>query len=152
MVHAGVVAVTLTVAEEARLFPRIRLTPGGCWEWTGARSKGGFYNRGESPGYGMVLFRGRLRMVYAVMYEAFVGEAPAKESGDCLDHLCRNHACCNPAHLERVSQRENKLRGQSVCADNARKTHCIRGHEFTPENIYSYRGKRHCRECRRSRR
>ena len=27
------------------------------------------------------------------------------------------------------------------------KTHCKRGHEFTPENTYFYRGARHCRSC-----
>ena len=28
-------------------------------------------------------------------------------------------------------------------------THCRNGHEYTPENVYLYRGKRHCRQCRR---
>ena len=33
----------------------------------------------------------------------------------------------------------------------ASRTHCIRGHEFTPENtIYPKEGGRACRECRRS--
>jgi diadenosine tetraphosphatase ApaH/serine/threonine PP2A family protein phosphatase len=27
------------------------------------------------------------------------------------------------------------------------KTHCIHGHEFTPENTYSYHGKRVCKTC-----
>lgn len=32
----------------------------------------------------------------------------------------------------------------------AKKTHCPRGHEYTPENTYAHpSGKRHCRECRR---
>lgn len=31
---------------------------------------------------------------------------------------------------------------------NADKTHCVNGHEFTPENTYLWRGKRKCIECR----
>lgn len=30
-------------------------------------------------------------------------------------------------------------------------THCSRGHEFTPENTYVFRGGRQCRECNRRR-
>jgi hypothetical protein len=38
---------------------------------------------------------------------------------------------------------------------NQTKTHCIRGHEFTPENTYVYRGRkgrlcRCCRACKRT--
>jgi hypothetical protein len=41
-------------------------------------------------------------------------------------------------------------------AINAAKTHCIHGHEFTPENTYwitTHPGKlwRHCKECQRLR-
>lgn len=31
-----------------------------------------------------------------------------------LDHLCRQPACCNPDHLEAVSQAENCRRGKST--------------------------------------
>jgi hypothetical protein len=30
------------------------------------------------------------------------------------------------------------------------RTHCKRGHEFTPENTYLYRNQRLCKECRRA--
>lgn len=36
-------------------------------------------------------------------------------------------------------------------AENAAKTACVRGHEFTPENTYDARGKRECRACHRGR-
>jgi len=34
-----------------------------------------------------------------------------------------NRRCVNPDHLEPVTRRENILRGQSLMAHNARKTH-----------------------------
>ena len=112
-----------------------------CWLWTGA--KGG-------DGYGMhgVTEDGRryTRQVHRLAYTLAVGEIP---DGLTIDHLCRNRLCCNPNHLEVVSIRENILRGDGVAANNARKTHCPRGHEYTEENTYVYRKKRHCRECGR---
>jgi hypothetical protein len=51
--------------------------------------------------------------------------------------------CCNPEHLEAVTQVENLRRQQMAI------THCRRGHEFTPENTYVPPGtsKRQCRAC-----
>ncbi|QZE10899.1 hypothetical protein SEA_CHISANAKITSUNE_112 [Gordonia phage ChisanaKitsune] len=60
--------------------------------------------------------------------------------------------CVNPWHVRPVTQKENVLRSEiAIAAVNARKTHCDHGHEFTPENTYEYRGKRHCRVCQRKR-
>jgi hypothetical protein len=46
----------------------------------------------------------------------------------------------------RKPQRNRKPR---TAPGNASKTHCIRGHEFTPENTYVHNGRRACRECKR---
>ena len=70
------------------------------------------------------------------------------------DHLCKNHRCWEPAHLEPVHRLENIRRGDSPSALNARKTHCLNGHPFNDANTYiSPRGRRECRPCcaRRSR-
>jgi hypothetical protein len=80
-----------------------------------------------------------------VAYELAIGPIP---EGLTIDHLCRNRGCVNPAHLEAVTNRTNLLRGDGIAALNARKTHCKRGHEFTPENTYVWReGTRACRAC-----
>lgn len=76
----------------------------GCWEWTGTKNKAG-YGKVYDPAND-----GKPRMEYAhrVSYREFVGPIP---DGHHIDHLCRNHACCNPEHLEPVTHAENMRRG-----------------------------------------
>lgn len=119
-----------------------------CWRWTGRLT----------GGYGQIGFNGRTAYAHRVAYELWFGPVPGsppggKRDGDNLDidHLCRNRACINPAHLEVVTHKVNVMRGRAATAVNAAKTHCTPGnHEFTPENTYvSPDGKhRECRACR----
>jgi hypothetical protein len=117
----------------------------GCWVWQRAKN---------AKGYGRVLIGSRVdgtrRVVYAhrLSYELHVGPVP---DGLDLDHLCRNTSCCNPAHLEPVTRRENVLRGEAPAAKQWRLGECNRGHAFTPENTYVNKGKRYCRTCQRAR-
>jgi hypothetical protein len=118
----------------------------GCWLWTASKS-GGYGQFMPGP-------RGtRPTRAYVVAYEHFVGPIPL---GLELDHLCRTRACCNPAHLEPVTHRENVLRGESPHAANARKTHCVNGHPFDERNTYRRKdkenGRRQCRACCQARR
>jgi hypothetical protein len=88
----------------------------------------------------------RNQFAHRLAYELFVGPIP---EGQTIDHLCRNRPCVNPGHLEVVDMRTNLLRGSSPTAQNARKTHCKHGHEFTPENTALKQGRyRICRTCR----
>lgn len=114
---------------------------GDCWEWVAGRN---------GNGYGITYASGKAQVAHRWAYEELVGGIPA---GLTLDHLCRNKRCVNPDHLEPVTQRVNTLRGHSRAAVNARKSHCIHGHELTPDNVYIVRlptaVSRYCRTCRR---
>jgi hypothetical protein len=115
---------------------------GECWEWQGSI---------QSAGYGKFQQDGLTILAHRASYEAHVGPIP---DGLQLDHLCRNRRCVNPSHLEPVTLRENVLRGEGPSAMQARQTHCIHGHEFTPENtrMKTVGGKwrqRQCCECHR---
>lgn len=113
-----------------------RRGPDECWPWLGCKN---------GSGYGDLYIDGRTRRAHRFAYELLVGPIP---SGLTLDHLCRTRHCVNPAHLEPVTNKENLMRGVSFSALNAKKTHCKRGHEFTPENTVRPRdGRRRCRTC-----
>jgi hypothetical protein len=69
-----------------------------------------------------------------------------------LDHLCRVRHCANPAHLEPVDCRTNLLRGNTVTAKWASRTHCQGGHPYDEVNTYiTSEGARLCRICNAAR-
>lgn len=75
------------------------------------------------------------KYAHRAAYEAAYGPIP---KGLVIDHLCRNTECCNPEHLEAVTQRVNALRGTSRPAVNARKETCPKGHPFTMKGDWRY--------------
>lgn len=110
-----------------------------CWIWRG-------HINGATK-YGVIWREGKARLAHRWVYQREVGAIPM---GMVLDHLCRVPACVNPEHLEPVTNAENVLRGFGPFAVNARKTHCPRGHEYTPDNTYiTKQGFRNCRSCSR---
>lgn len=112
-----------------------------CWIWVGYV---------HHNGYGAFKHRGRRRP--ASVWAWMLRHGREVPTGLEIDHLCRNTVCVNPDHLEAVMPIVNKLRSASFAAVNARKTHCIHGHEFTPENTIRREGRRRCRTCANRRR
>lgn len=111
-----------------------------CWLWEGCKG---------IDGYGSMRFKGKPRRVHRVAYELWKGPIP---EGLQLDHLCRVRACCNPAHLEPVTCKENVRRGDQGkyrAEINHAKTHCPSGHPYDEANTYYYKNQRICRACQK---
>lgn len=113
--------------------------PTECWVWLWCKDR---------AGYGRTILHKKQMLAHRAAYEILVGPIPA---GLVIDHLCRNSSCVNPNHLEPVTDRVNILRGKGPSAKNALKTHCLHGHEFTPENTGVVKGGRRCRTCHTNR-
>lgn len=114
----------------------------GCWLWTASLN---------DDGYGQVWMAGKMRKAHRVVYTALRGEIPA---GLELDHLCRIRSCVNPDHLRPVTTRANIFAPGSLAdaKHKAAKTHCLRGHPLSGDNIYTLRlPLRQCRICARDR-
>ena len=128
---------------ESRFWSKVDKS-GDCWNWTGAKN---------ANGYGLLTFwidgKAILRGAHRISKQL------AGESIDSMHvhHECHNPKCVNPAHLTVLSPGEHTLRHPEAWAHfQIERTHCKRGHEFTPENTltYQYKGRsaeKHCREC-----
>lgn len=109
----------------------------GCWNWDGAKNK---------YGYGCVRIGQRTLKAHRVIFSV-VRSIPVV--GMVCDHLCRNHACVNPKHIELVDTKTNLGRGTNYWAVRDK---CKHGHMFSSQNTYyetrNGRTSRVCRKCR----
>jgi hypothetical protein len=107
----------------------------GCWNWIGRKN----IHR-KSP-YGRLFVDGKEIQAHRWLY----GDIPEHME---LHHVCENSLCVNPAHLIEVSRWEHiGLSPNNIMFEKRIKTHCSRGHEFTPQNTYYSRSGRECRKC-----
>ena len=130
---------------EDRFYQKVHPEPNtGCWIWGGGLAY---------LDYGTFFYEGRLQPAHRVSYMLERGTIP---EGLHVDHLCRNHWCVNPDHLEPVTRSENSIRGIGPAITKARheaKTHCVKGHERSGDNLRIYvspsgRTYRICVQCR----
>jgi hypothetical protein len=129
----------LNTTAEQRIARATSVDGNGCWVWQRGR---------DGNGYGRIRFQGVAYPTHRFSYEVHRGPIP---DGLVLDHLCRNILCCNPDHLEPVTQEENLKRGQAPNMVTHREGVCRRGHELTGHNvIHRGDGRIRCRECHNS--
>lgn len=89
--------------EDAQRFARkFSFTAEGCWQWP---------PRSNPATYGVFSIKGKMYQSARVAYSHHRGPIP---DGMVLHHLCRNHNCVNPAHLEPVARHETWGRGVPV--------------------------------------
>lgn len=139
----------LTTKDLTRVFSKIHISTdrfyngSPCWEWTGTKNSG----------YGAVSWKGKMLTTHRFFYAWLVAPVPPYISGESnieIDHLCRNRACANPAHLELVPHKINTHRGTSFSAIYAQMSACKNGHPFSEENTRFTARQRVCRECERA--
>lgn len=134
--------------------------PDACHPWTGG-TRGGYGRVRNEPGGVPIKVP-----VHRLTYEVFVGPIP---DGFVVDHACHNEAakrgeceggdacshrlCCNPRHLVAVSAGGNIANSPlAITTQNAQKTRCPHGHQYTAENTFvNANGRRECRACRTNR-
>lgn len=119
-----------------------RITPEGCWIWTGSKYK---------SGYGRVWYKGTQWLVHRLSLFLFKPEE-FRESY-LVNHKCNITSCFNPDHLYSGDYSENA--NDSIKAGThygSSKTYCVHGHEYTEENTYinEKTGSRQCLICRKA--
>lgn len=128
-----------------RFDSRTQAMPSGCIEWQGSYFNSGYgrFTKPDSRASGLAH-----RLIYAHVH----GPIP---DGMYVCHRCDNPRCVNVEHLflgsPEVNVQDAKQKGRRAPNPSPMRgrTHCKRGHEFTPENTIRTKGGRNCRECQR---
>lgn len=138
-----------TTPLEKRFWSKVDKTE-GCWIWSGAAQRYGKIRQGGQGSKHVSAHKYAFEEKYGAVPEGLELDHTC-HTQECTSYPCIHLRCVNPDHLKPVTHIENLMRGVSPSAINARKTHCLRGHEFSPANTYIHyrRGRqtRHCRAC-----
>ena len=145
-VMADVQAVGKKAPAVVRYFGTARGRVDDCWMWPGATDR---------DGYGLCTIPEpkRTRGAHRVALASSMGVDVDHLRGQVVMHSCDTPPCVNPNHLSVGTQLENVRDMHEKDRANATRTHCLRGHELTDQNVYVQRstGKRRCATCHRER-
>lgn len=111
--------------------------PNECWPWIAGKHR---------HGYGVIGIGDKTYLAHRISLQIATGEA-----GKVARHLCDNPPCVNPTHLLWGTHDDNmKDHGFRGKHHNSAKTHCAKGHPYSPENTRYFWGKsgKHQRICR----
>ena len=82
---------------ELRYWSKVEKRRGdSCWLWTGYK---------QPNGYGLFSLNGKDEYAHRISHELRNGPI---ENGYVIDHTCHVTACCNPAHLRVVTNKQNQ--------------------------------------------
>jgi hypothetical protein len=105
--------ITILRIDESKFWAKVlKSGEGKCWPWIGAL---------RADGYGVIRSRSLMYKAHRVAYMLANGAVPR---GRVVDHTCGCKACCNPEHLQAVTQSENSRRYRVVTYRGM----CSRGH------------------------
>jgi hypothetical protein len=121
------------------------VTPRGrneCWLWQGSLTNG----------YGVFCLNGKTMTAHRAAYLLFVDHLLPPYLD--VHHRCDVYrSCVNWHHLQPATRQYHlaDLSPTNRAYQNKRKTHCLRGHEYTAENTGHHKnGGRFCKTCRRA--
>lgn len=91
----------------------------------------------------------KMRMVHILVAEAFIGARPAGHYCCHGDGVKLNNNLVNLRWDTPSGNMQDAVRHGTHFSTFRGRTHCIHGHEFTPENVMLRPGGRRCRACHR---
>jgi hypothetical protein len=115
--------------------------PAACWEWTMGTDGSGYGIMAVKLVNGPGKYGWRASRVHRIVWTVVNGPIPA---GLVIDHTCINRLCCNPAHLQVVTQAENvRLQAERTLSETCERCGA--------NDWYYAAAQRVCRACRRIR-